>query len=156
MTSEELQRMLTAHSYWLSEQSKGRNAIGYRARLSGVDLTLAKLFQADLRDAYFTNALMFRADLGGANLSGAHMRGADLREANLHGADLRGANLTNADLRGANLTNADLGGATMTLAKLKIRAVNSRPPKANRPPPQIAPFRAVYPDGVQLAPKPHK
>ncbi len=39
-----------------------------------------------------------RADLGGANLSGAKLFGADLSEANL-----RGANLSLADLRGVNL-----------------------------------------------------
>ena len=42
-----------------------------------------------------------RANLGGANLSGADLRGANLSGADLSGADLRGANLSGADLRGA-------------------------------------------------------
>ena len=44
-----------------------------------------------------------RADLRGANLSGADLCGANLR-----GADLRCANLSGADLRGANLSGADI------------------------------------------------
>ena len=44
-----------------------------------------------------------RANLRGADLSGANLRWADLREANLRGADLSGANLLEADLREADL-----------------------------------------------------
>jgi hypothetical protein len=59
-----------------------------------------------------------RADLRGANLSGAYLRGADLRYANLRGADLSDANLRGADLRGANLSDADLSGADLSGADL--------------------------------------
>ncbi len=48
-----------------------------------------------------------RANLIGADLSGANLIGADLSRANLSGADLSGA-----DLSGANLSGADLSGAT--------------------------------------------
>ena len=41
------------------------------------------------------------ADLSGADLSEADLRGADLSRADLRGADLSGANLSRADLRGA-------------------------------------------------------
>ena len=47
-----------------------------------------------------------RANLSGADLSGANLRGADLSGANLSGADLRGANLSGADLSGADLSEA--------------------------------------------------
>ena len=51
------------------------------------------------------------ADLTGAYLCGADLRGADLCGADLRGADLRGADLCEADLCGANLREADLRGA---------------------------------------------
>ena len=46
-----------------------------------------------------------RADLRGADLSGAVLTGADLT-----GADLYGANLTGADLTGAYLYGANING----------------------------------------------
>ena len=57
-----------------------------------------------------------KADLRGANLSGANLycadlRGANLSDANLHCANLHGADLYCADLRGANLSDANLRGA---------------------------------------------
>ena len=52
-----------------------------------------------------------RADLSGADLSGAYLRGADLSGAYLRGAYLRGADLSGAYLRGAYLSGADLRGA---------------------------------------------
>ena len=52
-----------------------------------------------------------RADLKGANLSGANLWNADLRYADLSGADLRGADLRYAILEGANLSGADLRDA---------------------------------------------
>jgi hypothetical protein len=53
-----------------------------------------------------------RADLTGADLTGANLYGADLTR-----ADLTGANLYGADLTGANLYGADLTGADLTRAK---------------------------------------
>ena len=52
-----------------------------------------------------------RADLSGANLSGADLSWADVSEANLRGANLSEANLRGANLRGANLSEANLRGA---------------------------------------------
>jgi hypothetical protein len=59
-----------------------------------------------------------KANLSGANLSGANLSGADLSGANLFGADLSGANLSLADLSDANLSRADLSGANLSLAYL--------------------------------------
>ena len=59
-----------------------------------------------------------RADLSGANLSGADLWRADLSGADLRGADLSGADLWRADLSGANLWRADLRGADLSGANL--------------------------------------
>ena len=60
------------------------------------------------------------ANLSGADLSGANLSGADLRGANLSGADLRGANLSGADLRGADLRGADLREANLDFSVLLL------------------------------------
>ena len=83
----------------------------------------ADLYGANLTGADLTRANLTGADLYGANLTGAHLTGANLTGANLTGADLTGANLTGADLTranltGANLTGADLYGANLTGANL--------------------------------------
>ena len=75
--------------------------------------------RADLRGANLSGANLSGADLYGANLSGANLSGADLYVANLSGADLSGANLSGADLRGANLYGADLYGADLRGADLR-------------------------------------
>ena len=54
-----------------------------------------------------------RANLRGADLTGANLTGANLRDADLGRANLRGANLGRANLRGANLRDADLRGANL-------------------------------------------
>jgi uncharacterized protein YjbI with pentapeptide repeats len=59
----------------------------------------------------------YRANLRGANLSGAILSWADLREAILSWADLREANLSGADLREANLSGAILSWADISWAK---------------------------------------
>jgi len=65
------------------------------------------LVRADLTGANLTGALLFRADLTGAHLAHADLYRADLTGARLVRADLRGANLAG----GADLTGADLTGA---------------------------------------------
>ena len=70
-----------------------------------------------------------RANLSGADLSGADLRSADLSGANLSGADLRradlsGANLSGADLRRADLSGANLSGANLSGAKELLSAIN--------------------------------
>ena len=59
-----------------------------------------------------------RADLSGADLSGANLSRADLSGANLSRADLSGADLSWADLSGANLSRADLSRADLSWANL--------------------------------------
>lgn len=55
------------------------------------------------------------ADLSGANLSAANLRAADLSGANLSAANLRSANLSGANLSGANLSEANIDSATWPL-----------------------------------------
>ena len=86
---------------------------GRRADLRGADLSGANLRGADLWDANLGCADLRDANLRGADLRDANLRGADLRDANLRGADLSGANLRRADLRDANLRGADLSGANL-------------------------------------------
>lgn len=86
-------------------------------------LVNADLHGMDLRKANFSNVVLHRANLSGANLSEASLIGADLTEANLsevilHKADLSEANLTEANLRGANLAGANLMGAHLDIADL--------------------------------------
>ena len=91
---------------------------GERANLYGADLTGADLTGADLTRANLYGADLTRANLYGANLYGANLYGANLYGANLTGADLYGANLTGANLTGADLTGANLYGADLTGANL--------------------------------------
>ena len=57
-----------------------------------------------------------RANLYGANLSGANLSEASLYGANLSEADLSEANLSGANLCGANLSEASLYGANLSAA----------------------------------------
>ena len=70
--------------------------------------------RANLHGANLSGADLHRADLYGANLSGADLHGANLREADLREADLYGANLREADLREADLYGANLYGANLS------------------------------------------
>ncbi|EAE9782474.1 pentapeptide repeat-containing protein [Listeria monocytogenes] len=65
-----------------------------------------------------------RADLNGADLSGANLRRADLSGADLNGANLNGADLNGADLNGANLNGADLSYANLRRADLSYANLN--------------------------------
>ena len=60
--------------------------------------------KGDLRNADFSEAILFGAKLNDADLTGAH-----LSKANLFEADLTGAHLDRAHLNDANLTGAHLG-----------------------------------------------
>jgi uncharacterized protein YjbI with pentapeptide repeats len=79
---------------------------------------------ANLREANFTDAILYKANLQDADLEGAHLESADFREANLRGVSLKGADLKNAslyfaDLKGANLREANLEGANTLRTKLR-------------------------------------
>lgn len=88
----------------------------------------AELGHANLSGAHLVKANLSGANLRLANLSGAYLEfadlsGADLYAANLSGADLKIADLSGADLRQANLSGAtlfstNLSGADLTMTKL--------------------------------------
>jgi hypothetical protein len=79
--------------------------------------------RADLLGAQLSGAQLEEANLSGARLRRANLSGADLTMANLSGADLTmanlsGANLDSADLSDAWLVKADLSGALLGAANL--------------------------------------
>ena len=78
---------------------------GVRANLSGANLSGADLSYADLSGANLRGADLSYADLSGANLRGADLSYADLSDANLRGADLSYANPSGANLSGARNLN---------------------------------------------------
>jgi uncharacterized protein YjbI with pentapeptide repeats len=78
----------------------------------------ALLARATLGDADLTGARLADGELSGADLSGARLDDADLSFADLRGAVLTGASLARADLSGANLERADLRDATLEGARL--------------------------------------
>ena len=80
---------------------------------------------ATIKDAII-QAVTKKANLRGADLSGAYLRGANLIDANLRGAYLSGANLSGANLRGANLSGADLSGADLRGANLSGADLDKR------------------------------
>ena len=98
MDQKELDKILELHKMWLNGDENGKCA-----DLSGADLRVA-----NLRDANLYGADLYGADLRVANLRDANLYGADLYGADLRGANLRDANLRDANLRGANLYGADL------------------------------------------------
>ncbi len=84
---------------------------------------LLDLFKADLGGAKLSGADLSRADLGGANLQradlgGANLSGADLMWSDLSGANMDGADLSKADLEIANLRDAELREADLNMANL--------------------------------------
>ena len=89
-----------------------------RANLAGADLSGANLMRAYLADADLMHANLMRANLAYANLMHANLMRANLAYANLMRAYLAGADLTGADLTGAYLTGAYLTGANLTGANL--------------------------------------
>jgi uncharacterized protein YjbI with pentapeptide repeats len=98
-------------------------ALFYSANLTGAILDKAVLTRAHVDDANLTGVSLARSDLTGANLEHANLTRAHLGGANLTGVGLSDANLTGADLgakpdslipTGANLTGANLSGANLT------------------------------------------
>jgi hypothetical protein len=81
------------------------------ADLSGVNLVIA-----DLTNANLTGAFLPAANLNSALLTDASLINANLTAANLNSANLTGALLGSASLTFANLTNANLTGAILANA----------------------------------------
>src|SRR4051812_30354594 len=75
-----------------------QRAFLFRAQLQGADLSGAQLQNAHLSHAQLQGADLIGAQLQGANVSYAHLQGATL-----FGALLRGADLRDTQLQGANL-----------------------------------------------------
>jgi uncharacterized protein YjbI with pentapeptide repeats len=92
--------------------------------LREADLRDADLRDADLRDADISEAILIRADLGGAilvwtDLGGANLSGANLREANLNRAKLGWAKLIGVNLEGATLIMVELHYGNLNDGHLK-------------------------------------
>jgi len=98
------------------------------ARLYGLDLSEAKLFNVDLTGADLHGTILNNAELRKASLRKANLRGtslqeadlwhAELQEADLRGAKMQGVNLLYANLLDAKLQKADLSGANLKHANL--------------------------------------
>jgi hypothetical protein len=90
-----------------------RNHPEIRPILYETDLS-RKTFEGDLSSANFANAVLVRANLGGAIL-----RGANFHEANLGGASLSWADLTEANFCRTDLYETDLSHAILKSANLQ-------------------------------------
>ena len=110
MTSEEIKKVLELHKKWINKEEGGERAVLSGTDLSEADLRGTNLSRADLREANLRLAVVIKADLSEADLSGAVLSGAELRW-----ADLREVNLSRADLRGA--AGADPRGAVAGAAR---------------------------------------
>jgi uncharacterized protein YjbI with pentapeptide repeats len=82
--------------------------------LPGIDVSGARLRQANLALSTLNRARMDNTDLSVANLFGARLTGASLRNANLSQAVLVGTYFGSANLSGATLAGANLSGAEMS------------------------------------------
>lgn len=105
-----LPEILLAHEKWLADPllPESQKAILYNADLPGANLQGANLQDAILQRANLSGANLQKANLGGANLKEANLSGANLQEAFLKKATLRLGNLQKAKLKGAILEKADL------------------------------------------------
>jgi hypothetical protein len=84
----------------------------------GLAVGLAVKARADLYGANLSGANLYKADLPGADLSGANLSMANLYRANLSGANLSMADLSLTNLSKADLSGADLSGANLSMADL--------------------------------------
>lgn len=83
------------------------------AQAYGAFFVKARLWQADLRNAYLAEADLRETNLRGADMRFAVLDRAKLARASLQEADLRNSNLNRADLQRANVSSAVLSGATL-------------------------------------------
>jgi uncharacterized protein YjbI with pentapeptide repeats len=89
------------------------------AYLSEADLREANLRQADMRFVVLDRAKLVRASLQESDLRNVNLNRANLREANLSSAVLSNATLLDATLDNASLYKADLRNALLQRASLK-------------------------------------
>jgi uncharacterized protein YjbI with pentapeptide repeats len=82
------------------------------------DLSRANFFQANLSGVDISGAYLYQANLNRANLSDANLRGADLSDAILSRASLGGARLRKSLLKGADLPDADFSHAKVNNLKM--------------------------------------
>lgn len=89
-------------------------------RVEGIDAVLdkAKLSGANLQEAHFDKALFRGAQLDEANLVSAALEGADLVQANFYKARMQGARLKAAKLQGAKFERSNLSDAKFEKAIL--------------------------------------
>lgn len=107
LSGEELERILHAHSAFVSRVPGGRRALLKECNLSNVDLARRVLSDADLSGAILTGANLAFAEFVDASLYCCDMRGANGSYANFSHADMRGAVLTGCNLAHAKLNFAD-------------------------------------------------
>lgn len=108
---------------WNAWCARKRRTSFWRLRLEGVDLTGARLMDADLAGADLMGARLDLVSLADADLSAADLEGASLIQARVTGARLADANLARATLAGADLTGAHLAGACLVGADLRGAAL---------------------------------
>ncbi|MDJ0712704.1 MAG: pentapeptide repeat-containing protein [Prochloraceae cyanobacterium] len=94
----------------LSEADLSNSEI-WKADLTGVNLTKARLRYTDLNNSDLSNAELWQADLTGAYLWKASLQDAYLSSANLTKANLRETSLVRAQALGTNFEGATLTGA---------------------------------------------
>lgn len=119
ISKEELNNILEKHKMWLDNKPGGERADLYKADLSGADLSGADLYKVNLRGANLHRANLSEANLGGANLHESGLIRANLIGAKLYEADLSEAYLNGADLSEANLSRAYLYKADLLYANLR-------------------------------------
>jgi uncharacterized protein YjbI with pentapeptide repeats len=99
------------------------------ARLKNADFRFAKLEGISLRESQLEGALLNSAQLQGASLEHSQLRRASLDDAQLQAASLKsaqleGASLDNTGLQGASLERAQLKGASLKSAQLQGAFLN--------------------------------
>ena len=119
ISKEELNNIIEKHKMWLDNKPGGERADLYKADLSGANLSGANLYKVNLRGANLHRANLYKSDLSGANLYESGLIRANLIGAKLYKADLSEAYLNGADLSEANLSRAYLYKADLLYANLR-------------------------------------
>ena len=104
---------LALHRKWLADQSAGRCADLFQAKLTGLDLSSWDLRKARLVGADCQRIVLTKANLAEVDFLGADLSNADLSYADLTKANMRGVRLTGANLNHANLDDVDFRGGTV-------------------------------------------